>query len=128
MSPASPPSTAQRPALAVTSLVKQYRVASQGQVGLLTAVGGVDLYVGAGETLALVGESGSGKSTVAKCITRLTEPTSGTVQLGGLDLTALPKRSLWKAYRDIQMVFQDPNSSLNPRMTTRRVIPRGRRR
>jgi peptide/nickel transport system ATP-binding protein/oligopeptide transport system ATP-binding protein len=122
MSPVSPPGTARQPALAVTGLVKQYRVTSQGRARLLTAVGGVDLHVSAGETLALVGESGSGKSTVARCITRLTDPTSGTVQLGDLDLTSLPKRSLWKAYRDIQMVFQDPSSSLNPRMTTRAII------
>jgi len=66
MSPISPLRTAQQPALAVTGLVKQYRVTSQGRAGLLTAVGGVDLRVSAGETLALVGESGSGKSTVAR--------------------------------------------------------------
>jgi oligopeptide/dipeptide ABC transporter ATP-binding protein len=109
-------------ALTVTGLVKEYRVSRQGRAGTLTAVGGVDLEVRPGETLALVGESGSGKSTVARCVTRLTEPTSGTVKLGELDLTSMPKRSLWTAYRDIQMVFQDPSSSLNPRMTVRAII------
>ncbi len=108
--------------LTVSGLVKEFQVARRGHTDTLTAVGGVDLVVRAGETVALVGESGSGKSTVARCITRLVEPTSGTVDLGGTDLMSMPKRSLWKAYGNIQMVFQDPNSSLNPRMTVGAII------
>ena len=108
--------------LDVKGLVKEFQVGQGGRTATLTAVGGVDLVVRAGETLALVGESGSGKSTVARCITRLIEPTSGTVDLDGTDLTTMSRKSLWKAYSNIQMVFQDPNSSLNPRMTAGAII------
>jgi len=106
--------------LQVTDLVKTFPTKQRGTV--LTAVDGVDLRVAPGETVALIGESGSGKSTVARCIARLVEPTSGQVLLEDVDLTALPKRSLWRTYRDLQMVFQDPPSSLNPRMTARAII------
>ncbi len=108
--------------LDVKGLVKEFQVGQGGHTATLTAVGGVDLVVRAGETVALVGESGSGKSTVARCITRLIEPTSGTVDLDGTDLTTMSKKALWKAYTNIQMVFQDPNSSLNPRMTAGAII------
>ena len=110
------------PVLQVRGLVKEYRVSNAYTTGVLTAVGGVDLDIRAGETLALVGESGSGKSTVARCVTRLVEPTAGRIDLAGVDVTGIPKRRLWKAYRDIQMVFQDPNSSLNPRMTVQAIL------
>jgi oligopeptide/dipeptide ABC transporter ATP-binding protein len=88
----------------------------------LVAVDGVNLDVAAGETLALVGESGSGKSTVARCIVRLIEPSSGEVTIDGTSIVPLPTRRLAGVYRRIQMVFQDPNASLNPRMNVRQVL------
>jgi peptide/nickel transport system ATP-binding protein/oligopeptide transport system ATP-binding protein len=108
------------PVLRVDGLVKHFVLRSRGTV--LTAVDGIDLQVAAGETVALIGESGSGKSTVARCIARLVEPTSGQVLVAGRDLTAAPKSSVWRFYKDLQMVFQDPSSALNPRMTARQTI------
>ena len=110
------------PVLKVSGLAKRFAIRSRGHRRLLTAVDGVDLEVHARETVALIGESGSGKSTVARCIARLVEPTAGEVTLGGRNLTAAPKASLWRFYSDLQMVFQDPSSSLNPRMTARQSI------
>jgi ABC-type glutathione transport system ATPase component len=111
------PST--RPVLQVTGLRKRFPIRHGRRDTWLTAIDGVDLDLYPGETVALVGESGSGKSTLARCVARLVEPTSGEITLDGRSLTALPRRSLWTAYRDLQMVFQDPNSSLNPRRTVR---------
>ena len=88
----------------------------------LVAVDGVSLDVAAGETLALVGESGSGKSTVARCIVRLIEPSGGDVAIDGQSILPLEPRRLAGVYRRIQMVFQDPNASLNPRMSVRQVL------
>ena len=88
----------------------------------LVAVDGVTLDVAAGETVALVGESGSGKSTVARCIVRLIEPSSGDVTIDGQAIVPLPVKALPAIYRRIQMVFQDPNASLNPRMNVRQVL------
>jgi oligopeptide/dipeptide ABC transporter ATP-binding protein len=110
------------PVLSVSGLVKRFPVRSRGRRALLTAVDGVDLELHAGETVALIGESGSGKSTVARCIARLAEPTGGEITLDGRSLSAAPKRSLWRFYGDLQMVFQDPSSSLNPRMSVRETI------
>jgi oligopeptide/dipeptide ABC transporter ATP-binding protein len=105
--------------LEVSGLVKRFPV---GHRQLLTAVDGVDLELRAGETLALIGESGSGKSSVARCITRLIEPTSGEISLVGHNLAAARKGTVWRHYSDLQMVFQDPPASLNPRMTARQTI------
>jgi oligopeptide/dipeptide ABC transporter ATP-binding protein len=88
----------------------------------LVAVDGVDLEIKAGETLALVGESGSGKSTVARCIVRLVEPSGGDVRIGAESVLGLEPSRLAGVYRRIQMVFQDPNASLNPRMSVRQVL------
>jgi ABC-type glutathione transport system ATPase component len=85
-------------------------------VGWRQVVQGVSFRIEAGETLALVGESGSGKTTIARSILRLVEPESGSVRLRGEDLLRLAPGELRKRRRDIQMVFQDPWSSLNPRM------------
>lgn len=110
------------PVLSVSALRKEFRIRERGTPRTLTAVDGFSLDLYPGETVALVGESGSGKSTVARCIARLIEPTSGEVTLDGASLTGLPRSALSRAYGDLQMVFQDPTSSLNPRMTVRAAI------
>ncbi len=107
------------PLLEVHGLVKRFPVHSgllRRVVGHVRAVDGVDLHIDAGETLGLVGESGSGKSTVARLITRLVEPTEGTVVLDGVEVTALDAAKLRDARRNMQLVFQDPYSSLDPRV------------
>ena len=91
-------------------------------VGDVRAVDGVSLDINRGETLALVGESGSGKSTLGRLILRLMEPTSGSVRLDGTDLLALPREPLRKMRRRMQIIFQDPYSSLNPMMTVRTIV------
>lgn len=83
----------------------------------VVAVDGVDLDLFAGRTLGLVGASGSGKSTIGRCVLRLVEPTDGTVELGGVDVLALGGEELRRFRRHMQIVFQDPYSSLNPRLT-----------
>lgn len=110
------------PALNVVGLHKEFRVKSGGRTRTLVAVDSVSVDIHPGETVALVGESGSGKSTVARCIARLIDPTKGAVAVDGRELGGLTPRGLSRAYGDIQMVFQDPNSSLNPRMTARQVL------
>jgi oligopeptide transport system ATP-binding protein len=90
--------------------------------GDLHAVDGVSFDVRRGETLALVGESGSGKSTLGRLILRLIEPTSGTVRFDGTNLMELPREPLRKMRRRMQIIFQDPYSSLNPMMTVRTIV------
>ncbi|HUL66021.1 MAG TPA: dipeptide ABC transporter ATP-binding protein [Burkholderiaceae bacterium] len=106
--------------LEAIDLAKHFAVAT-GPLGrakaLVRAVDGVSLRVEAGETFAIVGESGCGKSTVARLLLRLIEPTRGTLRLEGRDLAALPDRALRSVRGQLQIVFQDPYGSLNPRMT-----------
>ncbi|MGI5228327.1 ABC transporter ATP-binding protein [Actinoallomurus sp. CA-142502] len=108
------------PVLEVKDLVKHYPVRRGGRS--VRAVDGVSLSVGPGEVLGLVGESGSGKSTIGRCVLRLTEPTAGSVSLGGRDVTHLSRRALRPLRRDVHMVFQDPYSSLNPRFTVGQIV------
>jgi oligopeptide/dipeptide ABC transporter ATP-binding protein len=111
--------------LEVRNLVKEFtvrRTSWRGTSGLVHAVSGVSFDIHRGEALSVVGESGCGKSTTARCVTLLDRPTSGSVQLDGVELTTLPRNELREARRRFQMVFQDPQASLNPRMTVGEII------
>ena len=105
--------------LKVSNLVVEYRLRNSSRKGtaLVHAVNDVSLEIGAGETLAIVGESGSGKSTIAKAIMRLTDITSGTVEIDGTEVTKLRGRELRRARHKFQMIFQDPFESIDPRRT-----------
>ena len=119
------------PRLAVEGLVKHFPLGGPGEwldrvrgraPKAVRAVDGVSFVVEPGETLGLVGESGCGKSTVARLILRLVEPTRGHVRFGDVNLTALAGEPLRRQRRDLQMVFQDPTASLNPRLSVRRAV------
>jgi oligopeptide transport system ATP-binding protein len=113
------------PLLRVENLVKHFPIKG-GMFGRTVdkvhAVDGVSFELDAGETLGVVGESGCGKSTTGRCILRLIEPTSGEVWFEGRNVTALPKRELRAMARDMQIIFQDPYASLNPRMTVAAIV------
>jgi ABC-type oligopeptide transport system ATPase subunit len=112
------------PLLTVRNLVKEFP-GSRGWSGRRTVVRAVDsvsFAVEPGETFGLVGESGSGKTTTGRCILRLVEPTSGEVWFKDRDVLALSADALRRARRDMQIVFQDPYSSLNPRMRARTIV------
>jgi oligopeptide/dipeptide ABC transporter ATP-binding protein len=113
--------------LEVQHLVKHYKSGSWFSGGTRTvfAVNGVSFRIAAGETLALVGESGCGKSTVGRTVLRLLEPTAGQVVFEGRDLAGVDQRSLRQLRRRMQIVFQDPYSSLNPRLTVGASVGEG---
>ena len=118
--------TQRDPLLEVDGLVKHFPimrgVVLRRQVGAVQAVDGVSFGIRAGETLGLVGETGCGKSTTARLIARLLEPTSGQIKFEGRDIAAMKGRELKAARRDVQMIFQDPYSALNPRRTVGAII------
>ncbi len=113
------------PLLQVEGLKKHFPVRRgllRRQAGTVFAVDGVSFRLGAGETLGLVGESGCGKSTVARAVLRLVEPTAGSVKLDGVEITGLDKAAMRPLRRRMQIIFQDPFSSLNPRMTAGDIV------
>jgi oligopeptide/dipeptide ABC transporter ATP-binding protein len=113
------------PVLEVTDLKKHFPVKKgllRRTAGYVYAVDGVTFSIGAGETLGMVGESGCGKSTVARTVMRLIEPTAGSIRLDGTDVTRLGKSDMRPFRRQMQMVFQDPFSSLNPRMSAGDIV------
>jgi oligopeptide transport system ATP-binding protein len=111
--------------LEVRDLVKHFAVGGKflrGTGNMVRAVDGVSFSLRRGETLGLVGESGCGKTTTGRCILRLEQPTSGSIRFDGVELTTLPEKALRAVRRRIQVIFQDPYSSLNPRMTVGQIL------
>jgi oligopeptide/dipeptide ABC transporter ATP-binding protein len=138
MSPASAPDAAAipvntaatgAPLVRVVDLSKEFPAGSTGIVGgtklSIKAVTGINLEIEPGETLGLVGESGSGKSTLGRLILKLIEPTAGAVYFDGRDLSTLGRAELRTLRRQMQLVFQDPYASLNPRMRVRSIVGEG---
>jgi oligopeptide/dipeptide ABC transporter ATP-binding protein len=117
--------TAETPVLKVSGLKKHFPVKKgllSRTVGQVYAVDGVSFEIGPGETLGLVGESGCGKSTVGRTVLRLIEPTAGEIEVDGVDIAKLSKKELRDYRRQMQIIFQDPFSSLNPRMTAGDIV------
>jgi oligopeptide transport system ATP-binding protein len=123
-----PKPAAERPLLRVANLVKNYPVKSglfSRGVEQIHAVDRVSFEIAAGETLGLVGESGCGKSTTARCILRLIEPSAGEIRFDGSDITRLSAGGLRALARNMQIIFQDPYASLDPRMTIGAIVGEG---
>jgi oligopeptide/dipeptide ABC transporter ATP-binding protein len=122
-----PAANGQRPLLEVKGLTKHYerKAGWFGKPGVVKAVDGVSFTVNPGETLGLVGESGCGKTTTGRAILRLIEPTAGEVIFDGEDVIRLPAEPLRRLRRRMQIIFQDPFSSLNPRMSVGAIVREG---
>jgi len=108
------------PILRVHDLVKHFPGSQPGET--IHAVNGVSFDLKPGETVGLVGESGSGKSTIGRCVLRLYKPTAGRIEFGGRDITTIKERQMRPLRKEIQIVFQDPYSALNPRMKVGNLI------
>ncbi|MEP7104919.1 MAG: dipeptide ABC transporter ATP-binding protein [Chloroflexota bacterium] len=124
----TPVSAAAEPLLSARGVTKHFPIRRgilQRTVGKVQAVDGVDLDVMAGETVGLVGESGCGKSTLGRTLLRLVEPTSGEILFEGRDVAKMRGRDLKAMRRDMQIIFQDPVGSLDPRMTVREIVSEG---
>jgi oligopeptide/dipeptide ABC transporter ATP-binding protein len=117
--------SANQPVLEIKDLKKHFPVKKgvlRRTVGQVYAVDGISFAIGVGETLGLVGESGCGKTTAGRAVLRLIEPTSGSIVVGGTDITHLSKAELRPYRSQMQIIFQDPFSSLNPRMTAGDIV------
>ena len=113
------------PILAVSNLTKRFPVGGgwfERSRDHVHAVDGISFSVRAGETLGIVGESGCGKSTAARMIVKLVEPTTGEIRVDGTDITSYSSSQMWPVRRRVQFIFQDPYSSLNPRMTAGNIV------
>jgi oligopeptide transport system ATP-binding protein len=126
MNPAGPPSNSHQfqPLLRVSGLAKQYverRPFSRQEIAV-NAFQDVSFTIFPGKTLALVGESGAGKSSLARCIALLERPSTGEIELAGRNLLPLNRKQLFPIRREVQMIFQDPSSALNPRLTACEII------